>query len=150
MAYCNVIISGLDEREVKDSTLDILCNVRIWILCLSFTLIFCPIFAKTHKLSRIFTELLITKSISDNFALSRVFLAFCIDLLILIILTSLSPSERVLKNGLLVEVDELQKMQYLYGRCEMIDSSAHVAFVIVMGGWKLMELIFGVYVSIIV
>ena len=150
MAYCNVIISGLDEREVKDSTLDILCNVRIWILCISFTLIFCPIFAKTHKLSRIFTELLIMKSIPDNFALWRVLIAFCIDLVILIIFTSVSPSERVLKNGLLVDVDELQKMQYLYGTCEMIDSSVHIAFVIVMGGWKIMELIFGVYVSIIV
>merc|ERR1711933_707879 len=86
------IYSGLDEREIDNiKTLNILCNIRVWFLVISFTLIFTPMFAKTYKLSRIFTELLITKSIPGSELLIRVGYALLIDLILLIIFTSLHP-----------------------------------------------------------
>lgn len=50
MAYSNLIISGLDEGTLGRSnagSLDVVCNLSVWWMVLSFTLIFTPIFAKT-------------------------------------------------------------------------------------------------------
>ena len=96
MAYVTMIICGLDERkfDAGSEILDIFCNIRAWFLVISFTLIFTPIFAKTYKLSRIFTELLITKTIPDKEMLIRVGFALCIDLLLLVVFVCIGPFER--------------------------------------------------------
>ncbi len=93
IAYINVIISGLDERLYPDDieTLNTLCNVRVWFVVISFTLCFTPMFAKTYKLSKIFTELMITKTIRNKVLLLRVGIALLIDLILLIIFVSLEP-----------------------------------------------------------
>ena len=152
MAYLNMILSGLDEREYEQGShsLDVLCNVRAWFLVISFTLIFTPIFAKTYKLSRIFTELLITKTIPDKVMLIRVFIALGIDLLLLIIFVSIGPFTRDYEKGDTKTIDKLQEKQFIYGVCRISNPSINYAFYVCIGVWKLIELIFGIYVSIIV
>lgn len=151
MACSNIIFYGLDEREIENiKTLNVLCNIRVWFLVISFTLIFTPMFAKTYKLSRIFTELLITKSIPDSELLIRVGIALLIDLILLIIFTSLHPFERLHEEGHAETIDDLQQKQFKYGTCSISNESIEYAFFVCVGVWKLIELIFGIYVSIIV
>eukprot|EP01084_Bolivina_argentea_P104537 187175_1 len=157
MAYVNIIVSGLDERiydpknENDRDILNVLCNIRVWFVVISFTLSFTPMFSKTYKLTRIFTELLITKTIPDGRMLGRVFIALSIDLILLIIFISLSPFERVWREGDRIQIDELRWKQYMYGTCSIQNNdSVQYAFWVCVGGWKLIELIFGIYVSIIV
>lgn len=156
-----MIISGLDERvlgrsnhdeKTWDHSLDFMCNLSVWWLVLSFTLIFIPLFAKTYKLSRIFTELLITAKLDEMEIHNQrtVAAAVAVDILLLIIFTSLSPFERVYRNGDLVELDELRVQKFVYGTCSITDSAVSYAFYVCIGVWKLVEMVFGIYVSIVV
>ena len=48
MGYSAMILYGIDESIVSDiHTLDVLCNIRFWILIISYTVLFIPLFLKT-------------------------------------------------------------------------------------------------------
>ena len=50
----------------------------------------------------------------------------------------------------MVTIDDLQELQYIYGCCLIKNDSINYAFFVCIGVWKLIQLIFGIYVSIIV
>ena len=50
-AYITVIIYGIPVT-------DKLCNAREWLVAISFTLVFMPLFAKTYRISAIFNNIL--------------------------------------------------------------------------------------------
>lgn len=105
-----------------------------------------------YKLSRIFTELLITAKMDEMevHLLWKVGTAVLVDMLILIVFSSLSPFRRVYHEGEWVVVDELRHQQFVYGVCSIADSAVSYAFYVCVGTWKLVEMIYGIYVSIVV
>eukprot|EP01083_Nonionella_stella_P014220 39982_1 len=150
LAYTFVILIGLDEATADSKTLNILCNVTLPVVAIAFTLCFVPLFLKTYKLSRIFTELLITKSVPDGALLVRVLVAVCVDVALLCIFLSLSPRERVWYSGDTMEIDEIHSTQYVYSRCTGSNDTINILFSVCLGVWKAMQMIFGLYVSMIV
>eukprot|EP01084_Bolivina_argentea_P257806 434431_1 len=57
--YVTMIIYGIDESSISAGPLfSFLCNFRLWLWIMSYTLLFMPLFAKTYRLSRIFTGIL--------------------------------------------------------------------------------------------
>ncbi len=50
------ITFGFDERWFGSDRLDFTCNFNLWILVLSFTLVYAPMFAKMYRLSKVFSK----------------------------------------------------------------------------------------------
>lgn len=48
--YISIIVLGLDENQgLSKDTMSMMCNVHVWMLSVSFTLVFGPLFAKLKK-----------------------------------------------------------------------------------------------------
>ena len=52
--YVMVILFGVDENVTSSTTVDGLCNVRIWLVAIGFSLLYGTIFAKTWRVYYIF------------------------------------------------------------------------------------------------
>ena len=55
--YITVILFGIDENVASSSTVDNLCQTRIWFVAIGFSLLFGTIFAKTWRIYFIFNHL---------------------------------------------------------------------------------------------
>ena len=164
----SIFLLGIDENktfmggdtshysENHGRNLDFLCNFRAWLLVLSFTLLFMPLFFKTYRIARIFRvsiKSLDSHEISDH----RLFLWTGVCVLVDIVLLSLfmvavSPMKRIYKHeGDLVSIDLLISNQYEYGMCSMggkkNNSQYDTTLLIVITLWKAMELFFGGYAA---
>ena len=54
--YITVILFGVDENVTSFSTVDHLCQTRIWLVAIGFSLLFGTIFAKTWRVYYIFNH----------------------------------------------------------------------------------------------
>ena len=54
--YVTVILFGVDENVASYSTVDGLCNTRIWLIAIGFSLLYGTIFAKTWRIYYIFSH----------------------------------------------------------------------------------------------
>ena len=54
--YVAVILYGVDENVASYSTVDGLCNARIWLIAIGFSLLYGTIFAKTWRIYYIFSH----------------------------------------------------------------------------------------------
>ena len=54
--YVTVILFGMDENVASYSTVDGLCNTRIWLIAIGFSLLYGTIFAKTWRIYYIFSH----------------------------------------------------------------------------------------------
>ena len=52
--YLTVILFGVDENVASSSTVDHLCQTRIWLVAIGFSLLYGTIFAKTWRIYYIF------------------------------------------------------------------------------------------------
>jgi len=52
--YITVILFGVDENVASSSTVDQLCQTRVWLGAIGFSLLFGTIFAKTWRVYYIF------------------------------------------------------------------------------------------------
>ena len=52
--YITVILIGVDENVASSSTVDQLCQTRIWLVAIGFSLLFGTIFAKAWRIYYIF------------------------------------------------------------------------------------------------
>jgi len=52
--YITVILFGVDENVASSSTVDQLCQTRVWLVVVGFSLLFGTIFAKTWRIYYIF------------------------------------------------------------------------------------------------
>jgi len=54
--YLTVILFGVDENVASSSTVDHLCQTRIWMVVIGFSLLYGTIFAKTWRIYLIFNH----------------------------------------------------------------------------------------------
>ena len=54
--YVTVILFGVDENVASYSTVDGLCQARIWLVSIGFSLLYGTIFAKTWRVYYIFSH----------------------------------------------------------------------------------------------
>ena len=54
--YITVILFGVDENVASFSTVDYLCQTKIWLVAIGFSLLFGTIFAKTWRIYYIFNH----------------------------------------------------------------------------------------------
>ena len=54
--YVTVILFGVDENVASYSTVDGLCQARIWLVSIGFSLLYGTIFAKTWRVYYIFNH----------------------------------------------------------------------------------------------
>ena len=54
--YVAVILYGVDENVASYATVDGLCNARIWLIAIGFSLLYGTIFAKTWRIYYIFSH----------------------------------------------------------------------------------------------
>ena len=161
--YNSRTIQNMNLNQQLD--LNVVCNVRAWILTISFTLLFMPFFLKTYRISKLFHSALKpglnTTIISDKQLMYGILLCLCIDLLLLSTFYILSPFQRAIRDDKLEYLDDLRYRQHQYGVCtcdkvsktnsnDIFDHNNTILFTITIGVWKLIELLFGCVVGIIV
>lgn len=151
IAYIYVILIGLNESQNYSRTqLNGICAVIPWLLCIAFTLVFMPLFLKTYRVGIIFTKILKKIVLTDGVLLIAVGCCVMIDILLLTIFTAISPQQRIYKDGLLETVDELRQTQNMYAQCISPNDSVNYSFYGIMGVYKLLQLLFGIYCCLIV
>ncbi|CAF1073773.1 unnamed protein product [Rotaria sordida] len=102
LAYISMILMGINsslfpKRSFVEIIMNIICPIRMWILCISFTLAFGSMFSKTWRVHSIFTNINITKKgIHDSRLLAIVGLLLFIDLIFLIAWQIFDPIRRTL------------------------------------------------------
>ncbi len=142
------ICYGIDETIITSETsfinLDNMCNFRLWIITLSYTLLFMPLFLKTYRLSRIFKKVLTSRVIQDKHLFIGLLLCILIDLIVLTMVTIIVPSFREFYNGQLETIDELRKRQVTYAKCASDEGGIYLLLVFM----KMCELIFGIYMAL--
>ncbi|UJR37456.1 hypothetical protein I4U23_030159 [Adineta vaga] len=90
LAYASIILMGINSslftrQSYSKIIMNIICPIRVWILCISFTLAFGSMFSKTWRVHSIFTNINITKKgIHDSRLLGLVGILLLIDLIFLI------------------------------------------------------------------
>ncbi|CAF0860392.1 unnamed protein product [Adineta ricciae] len=90
LAYASVILMGINSslfarKSYTKMVMNIVCPIRVWILCISFTLAFGSMFSKTWRVHSIFTNINITKKgIHDSRLLALVGILLLTDLTFLI------------------------------------------------------------------
>jgi len=132
--------------------LNALCNVRTWILCISLTLLFMPLFAKTYRLSKIFDGVIMKKDITDNKLFILVLINLLIDVIILTVLTIWKPLSRYNVYGDPVRVDDLQSVQDVYHVCAFEPDHYFGTYYFIVYGiiafWKLIQAGWGMHVCL--
>ena len=142
LLYIGAFLYGFDENTISEqTTLTIICNIRVWLILIGFTIFFMPLFLKTFRISRIFEGKFQEVSISDEKLLFYVVVCVCVDLVLLIIFSAVIPFERkyISINGAKgsVEIDALQITEYKYGVCIC---NSNIIFDLIVGLWKLLQL----------
>ncbi|XP_077984666.1 gamma-aminobutyric acid type B receptor subunit 2-like [Glandiceps talaboti] len=93
LAFVTISLLGMDRNIMQtDTQLAILCQIRVWILAIGFTLSFGAMFSKTWRVYTIFTNKTLQKRvIKDHRLLAMVAGMLCIDLAILTIWQIVDP-----------------------------------------------------------
>lgn len=138
-------IDFTNKEETHSNKLNFICNSRIWLLQVSVTLLFMPLFCKLYRIAQNLSSKQILKN--DKQITFVTFVCVAVDLVLLLIVSLMLPYYRDYENGNLKSIDTLQSIQYKYGICTC-DNSFIV--IIIIGSWKLIELLFGCYAAIIV
>ena len=148
--YAGSLLFGIDRSHgLSESSLDGLCNIRIWLVIISVSLLFMPLFYKTYRIARIFEKSMITVSevqVKDEKLMFYVLVHICVDVILLTIFRSISPFYISYKISKTTEEDALQFTEYKYGVCT---SDHDLVFISIMAVWKLAQLLFGCYVAVI-
>eukprot|EP00485_Elphidium_margaritaceum_P007900 CAMPEP_0202709426 /NCGR_PEP_ID=MMETSP1385-20130828/21551_1 /ASSEMBLY_ACC=CAM_ASM_000861 /TAXON_ID=933848 /ORGANISM="Elphidium margaritaceum" /LENGTH=792 /DNA_ID=CAMNT_0049368687 /DNA_START=198 /DNA_END=2576 /DNA_ORIENTATION=- len=146
-----MFIYGIDEEWVEAGPVfSFLCNFRLWLWVLSYTLLFFPLFMKTYRLSRIFDEVLHKKVITDTKLIYVILGCVAVDLVLLIIFTSVEPLQRFYEFGGYVQfdpIDKLQRKEIQYGTCET-DKGTPYIFYGLLAFWKVLQTLFGIYCAL--
>ena len=146
MAYIFVIISGLDEGLLTETQITRLCVIKYWLLSMAFTLGLMPLFLKTYRVSLIFTESLKSqKNVGDIHLMLKLMICLFVDILLFAVYAVFKPRTRKYENGSLEVIDQLQIVQQQYGVCSAEDETVVAVFRVLIGGWKLLQVLFGIY-----
>eukprot|EP01084_Bolivina_argentea_P064457 117556_1 len=160
LGYTRAIISSIDEvllvdydTQSQQYILDIACNVRIWVTTIAFTLLFMPLFAKTYRLIKICDALVIMRenTVTDAKLFRLIGISVLIDIILLTILTLLSPLQRIYLSGDIVDIDPLRQTQYMYGTCafdEVYFSTRFWYFYGFITVWKICQALWGIHVAL--
>lgn len=150
LTHSSIVIYGLEHSVY-------LCNIRYWLLCIAFTMVFMPLFMKSYRISLIFTGMLTVKKVSDYRLVLGVGVCLVVDTLILGTFTILKPDGAVLTSGRLYTVHQLLDVQEQYPVCANGWEVGHderstisTVFLIVTCLWKGLQLAFGGTVAMIV
>ena len=150
LCHCTIILYGSKHNVA-------LCNLRFWFLCISFTMVFMPLFMKTYRISIFVTGVLGVKNIQDYHLVIGVIICLLIDTLILVIFTVLDPDRAVLLNGQRYSVHALLDIQEQYAVCAKgwdhewdDEDTISWALFVVITLWKGIQLAFGGTVAMIV
>ena len=157
LAFIGILLYGVDEATTTYN-LDFLCNVRVLIMTISYSVMFMPLFFKTYRLVMVFNQFNLDYKVSlkDNKLMLVVLLCVFIDVILLTAFTSIEPLQRVYINGDIETVDAIQRIQYFYGSCtyssENNESLISVTWILytVIAIWKGIETLFGVYCALLI
>ena len=111
IAYITLFLYGIPVN-------DILCNIKEWLIIISFTLVFMPLFSKTYRISYIFTGWLDQRKIDDYKLVFFVLICLLFDILLLGIFTLIAPYSIVqINDGDPVKFNAVKEIQYEYNVC---------------------------------
>ncbi|CAF3496543.1 unnamed protein product [Rotaria sp. Silwood1] len=152
LAYISMILMGINsslfpERLYVEMIMNIICPIRVWILCISFTLAFGSMFSKTWRVHSIFTNINTTKrGIHDSRLLAIVGLLLFIDLIFLIAWQIFDPIHRILVYPAAHRLTDNQDMEIIPYR-EKCKSKNMSVWIVVLILYKGLLMFYGSFLS---
>ena len=149
MSSISAILFGVDEswnaQSSKDKVdLDLMCNARLWLEIVAFTVLLMPLFAKTYHLSRMFNNVLQSVMWTDRQLLVLVSTCIAVDLVLMSTFVVVQPVRREMHFAELHSVDELQQTQFVFGQCSGSVGGMYGLVLL----WKLVEFAFGIHAAL--
>ncbi|XP_065899539.1 gamma-aminobutyric acid type B receptor subunit 2-like isoform X2 [Dysidea avara] len=138
--YKTVILFGVDENVASSSTVDHLCQTKIWLVAIGFSLLFGTIFAKTWRIYYIFNHF-------NAVEMKDIYLFAIVGVLVLVDIVILIPPTAV-SNAILrreqeeVEGDNAGDLPEIIGVCKSDDSLPWLAVLLVYKGLVLLAGLF--------
>eukprot|EP01084_Bolivina_argentea_P182067 314389_1 len=150
LGYISVILFNIDERiTLNYKTLNILCNLRICLLIVSYSGLFMPLIVKTYRLTKIFSAGLKRKKVTHN-SICIILNSILIDFILAAIFVFAQPYQRITIDGEFNEYDELSATQFQYGRCSFYNTIPNMILIVIILTVKIIQAVFGVYVALVV
>ncbi|XP_065899536.1 gamma-aminobutyric acid type B receptor subunit 2-like [Dysidea avara] len=138
--YITVILFGVDENVASFSTVDHLCQTKIWLVAIGFSLLFGTIFAKTWRIYYIFNHFN-AMEMKDIYLFAIVGVLVLVDIVILIPPTAVS-SAILRREQEEVEGDNAGDLPEIIGVCKSDDSLPWLAVLLVYKGLVLLAGLF--------
>ncbi|XP_006812319.1 gamma-aminobutyric acid type B receptor subunit 2-like [Saccoglossus kowalevskii] len=92
LAYISIVVFGLDCHVFSSTFCIVVCQLRVWLICLGFTIGFGAMFSKTWRIHKIFTNKKVKSiKIQDAHLLGIVLVLISVDVIILVLWTSVDP-----------------------------------------------------------
>ena len=145
LTYTTIILYGLHPNAL-------LCNLREWLFSISFTLIFMPLFMKSYRVALIFTSGLNGLNVTviqDGKLVLYILFCLLLDILILGTFTGIEYKQVKYSNHSTQEIHALLDCVKVLAVCSKSEEITWASYV-TLNGWKLIQLLFGVYVVIVV
>ncbi|XP_065896368.1 gamma-aminobutyric acid type B receptor subunit 2-like, partial [Dysidea avara] len=106
--YITVILFGVDENVASSSTVDHLCQTKIWLVAFGFSLLFGTIFAKAWRIYYIFK----LAGHTSKFAVKGIYLFAIVAVLVLIDTIIMLPSTVISSAVLRREEEEIERKKW--------------------------------------
>ncbi|XP_065899518.1 gamma-aminobutyric acid type B receptor subunit 2-like isoform X2 [Dysidea avara] len=143
--YITVILFGVDENVASSSTVDHLCQTRIWLVAIGFSLLYGTIFAKTWRIYYIFNYSTPRSKLSMNdiYLLTIVGVLVLVDIVILIPPTAVS-SAILRREQEEVEGEDAGDLPKVFGVCRSENS---LPWLVVVFTYKGLVLLAGLFLA---
>ncbi|XP_065899532.1 gamma-aminobutyric acid type B receptor subunit 2-like [Dysidea avara] len=143
--YITVILFGVDENVASSPTIDHLCQTRIWLVAIGFSLLYGTIFAKTWRIYYIFNYSTPRSKLSmkDIYLFAIVGVLVLIDIVILIPPTAVS-SAILRREQEEVEGEDAGDLPKIIGVCRSENS---LPWLVVVFAYKGLVLLAGLFLA---
>ncbi|XP_065899524.1 gamma-aminobutyric acid type B receptor subunit 2-like [Dysidea avara] len=143
--YITVILFGVDENVASSSTVDNLCQTRIWMVAIGFSLLYGTMFAKTWRIYFIFNH----AKPNTKLEMKDIYLFAIVGALVLIDIVILIPPTAVSSAILRREQEEIEgedadDLPGIIGVCRSDNSLPWIA---VLFGYKGLVLLAGLFLA---
>jgi hypothetical protein len=128
------------------------CHLRFWFISVGFTLLFGTLTAKTHRIKTLFfLKKMRPKKFSDTKLIKSLVVLVSIDVLLCILWSAIVQPQpiKIVRNGLGQENGAIWENQnYLDCNWSKYEGSAHTAFLVLEGAYKVAMVSYGLFLSV--
>ncbi|XP_077988172.1 gamma-aminobutyric acid type B receptor subunit 2-like [Glandiceps talaboti] len=149
LMYTSVYLFAMDGMIESPTTSSIICNVRIWIISVGFTLAFGALFSKTWRVHHVyFNKKLQKRVVKDRHLFGVLAVLFLIDIIMLTLWNSLDPMYQTIINlsPYVVLDEDNDEILYIPEKSSCVSNNM-TKWIVVLYSYKGIITLFGLFLA---